>query len=119
MYYQLVPPDKHRHNIAERAIQTWKNHFVEVLSGTAATFTLHLCCQSIPQAERQLMLFSMSNVNSKISSYGHVYGQHDYNAEPFVTIGMESLVHDKPNRQKNFAAHCRKGYVLGTYFEHY
>ena len=24
--YQLVPPDDHRRNIAERAIQTWKNH---------------------------------------------------------------------------------------------
>ena len=75
--YQLVPPDDHRRNIAERAIQTWKNHFVVVISGTAATLPLHLWCQAIPQAERQLMLFSMSNFNPKISSYAHVYGQHD------------------------------------------
>ena len=32
MSYQLVPPDDHHRNIAERAIQTWKNHFVGVLS---------------------------------------------------------------------------------------
>ena len=32
---------------------------------------------------------------------------------------MESLVHDKPNHRKKIAAHCRKGYVLGTSFEHY
>ena len=51
--------------------------------------------------------------------YAHVYGQHDYNAKPFVPIGMESLVHDKPNHIKTFDAHCRKGYVLGTSFEHY
>ena len=51
--------------------------------------------------------------------HAHVYGQHEYNAEPFVTIGMESLVHDTPNRRKTFAAQCRKGYVLGTSFEHY
>ena len=103
-------------NIAEGAIQTWKNHFFGVPSGTAATFPLHLRCQAIPQAERQLMLLSMSNVNQKISSYAHVYGQHDYNAEPFVPIGMESLLHDKPNQRKTFDAHCRKGYVLGTSF---
>ena len=42
MSYQLVMPDDHRSNIAERAIQTWKNHFVGVLSGAAATFPLHL-----------------------------------------------------------------------------
>ena len=56
MSYQLVPSDDHCRNIVERDIQTWKNHFVGVLSGTAATFPLHLWCQAIPQAERQLML---------------------------------------------------------------
>ena len=61
----------------------------------------------------------MSNVNPKIYSYAHVYGQHDYNSEPFVPIGMEYLVHDKPNRRNIFAAHCRNGYVLVTSFEHY
>ena len=32
---------------------------------------------------------------------------------------MESLVLDKLNRRKTFAVHCRKGYILGTSFEHY
>ena len=108
MLYQLVPPDDHRCNIAERSTQTWKNHFVGVLSRAAATFPLHLWCQAIPQDKRQLVLLSMSNVNPKISSYAHVYGQHDYNADSFVPIVMESLVHDKPNLRKTFAAHCRK-----------
>ena len=49
----------------------------------------------------------------------HFHGQHDYNSEPFVPIVVESPVHDKPNRRKTFAAHCRKRYVLGTSFEHY
>ena len=98
MTYQLVPPDNHRSNIAEQAIQTWKNHFVSVLSGAALTFPLHLWCRVIPQAERQLLLLSHSNVNTHISSYAHVYGQHDYIAKPFFPIGMEYLVHYKPQR---------------------
>ena len=56
MTFQLVSPDNHRRNLAERAIQTWKDHFVGVLSGTASTFPLHLWCQIIHQAERQLLL---------------------------------------------------------------
>ena len=28
MTYQLVPPGDHRRNVAEKAIQTWKDHFV-------------------------------------------------------------------------------------------
>ena len=42
MTYQLVPPDDHRRNIAEKAIQTWKDHFVGVLGGMAATFPMHI-----------------------------------------------------------------------------
>ena len=97
MSYQLVPPDDHRRNIAERAIKTQKNHFVGVLSRAAVTFPLHLWCQAIPQVKRQLMLLPMSNVNPIISSYAHVYGQHDHNTDPVVPISMDSLVHDNPN----------------------
>ena len=40
--YQLVPPDDHRRNVAKKAIQKWKDHFIAVLSGTADKFPLHL-----------------------------------------------------------------------------
>ena len=58
-------------------------------------------------------------MNTHILAYAHVYGKHDYSAEPFVPIGMESLVHNKPQRRRTFAEHCKKGFVLGTSFEHY
>ena len=48
-----------------------------------------------------------------------MYVPHDYNAEPFVPIGMETLVHDKPRLRKTFAEHCSKVHVLVTSFEHY
>ena len=44
MTYQLVPPDDHRRNVAEKAIQTWKDHFIAALSGTANDFPLHIWC---------------------------------------------------------------------------
>ena len=119
MTYELVPPDNHRRNLAKKAIQTWKDHFVGVLSGTADTFPLHLWCQAIPQAERQLLLLQQSNIHPHLSAYAHVYGPHNYDAHPFVPIGMETLVHEKPKRRKTFAEHCKKGFVLGTSFEHY
>jgi hypothetical protein len=119
MTYQLFPPDDHQRNLAEKALQTWKDHFISVLIGTADTFPLHLWCQAIPQMELQLLLLCQSRVNPRVSAYAHVYGQHDYNAEPFVPIGMETLVHEKPHRRRTFAEHCKKGFVLGTSFEHY
>ena len=38
---ELTPPDIHRRNIAERVIQTWKDHFISVLAGVDAKFPLH------------------------------------------------------------------------------
>eukprot|EP00804_Cyclotella_cryptica_P006238 CCRYP_010107-RA/>CCRYP_010107-RA protein AED:0.28 eAED:0.28 QI:0/-1/0/1/-1/1/1/0/563 len=119
MTYQLVPPDDHRRNVAEKAIQTWKDHFVAVISGTADKFPLHLWCQLIPHMERQLNLLRQSNANPKISAYAHLYGPHDYNAAPFAPLGMEALAHDKPHRRKTYAQHCSRGWIIGTSTEHY
>ena len=78
MTYQLFPPDDHRRNLAEKSNQTWKDHFIGVMSGKSESFPAHLWCQAIPKAERQLLLLLKSNMNPKISSYAHVYGPHDY-----------------------------------------
>ena len=33
-WFQLVPPNSHHRNLAERAIQTYKNHFMAGLATT-------------------------------------------------------------------------------------
>ena len=77
MTYQLVLPDDHQSNLVEKAIQTWKEHFIAVLSGTAEKFPLHLWCQTLPQMERQLNLLRQSNLHPKLLAYTHLYGHHD------------------------------------------
>jgi hypothetical protein len=42
MQYQLVPPHNHRRNIAEKAIQVFKAHFISILCGADKLFPLHL-----------------------------------------------------------------------------
>ena len=119
MTFQLGPPDNHRRNLAERAIQTWKDHFVGVLSSTAETFPLHLWYQAIQQAKQQLLILQQSCLNPKLSAYAHVYGAHDYNVAPLIPISMETLVHDKTKKRCTFAEHCRKCCFLGTSFERF
>jgi hypothetical protein len=48
--YQLVPPHCNRHNAAERAIRTFKEHFVAGLSPVDPSFPLHLWDSLLPQA---------------------------------------------------------------------
>ena len=76
MTFELVPPDNHHCNMAEKAIQTFKDHFVGVLSGCAPTFPLHLWCQLLPQVKRQLLLLRQSRRHPNRSAYAHVYGHH-------------------------------------------
>jgi hypothetical protein len=51
MTHKLVPPDCHRRNIAKQAIQTFKNHFVSILSGVDDKFPLSLWCHLVQPAE--------------------------------------------------------------------
>ena len=40
--YELVPLDKHCHNMAEKAIQIFKDYFIGVLRGCAKIMPMHL-----------------------------------------------------------------------------
>ena len=51
MTWELIPPDCHQRNIAGRAIQTFKNHFVAILSRVDDRFPLSLWCHLIRPAE--------------------------------------------------------------------
>jgi hypothetical protein len=78
MTHELVPPDNHQRNMAKRAIQTFKHHFVSILSGVNNIFLLSLWCHLVQPAEFNVNLLRQSNVAPKVSAYTHVHGQHDY-----------------------------------------
>ncbi len=118
MTYELIPPKEHRRNMAVKAIQTFKDHFVRVLSGCAPSMPIHHWCQLLPQVKRQLLLLRQSQAQPNLLAYAHVYEHHDYNWHPFVPIGMEALVHDKPHKCCTYAEHCTKAFVLVTFTKH-
>jgi hypothetical protein len=45
---QLVPPDNHRRNLAERAIQTFKNHFKAIIEGVDNSFPMNIWDKLLP-----------------------------------------------------------------------
>ncbi len=64
---QLVPPDNNRRNLAERAIQTFKNHFKSVIAGVDDNFPIHLWDRLLPQTILTLNLLRQSNVAPTVS----------------------------------------------------
>ena len=67
--YQLVPPGSHRRNSAERAIRTYKNHFISGLSSANPSFPLNLWDRLVEQSYITLNLLRGSRMNPKLSPY--------------------------------------------------
>ena len=116
---QLVPPDTHRSNLAERAIQTFKSHFVSILSGVSDKFPLHLWDRLLPQTILTLNLLRQSNVNPNVSAYHYVNGPFDYNAMPLGPMGCEVQIYNGPDKRKSWEERSLDGWYLGTSPEHY
>jgi hypothetical protein len=97
---QLVPPDTHRENLAERAIQTFKSHFIAILEGLDPSFPITLWDRLLPQAILTLNLLQQAKVDLSVSTYQFMYGEFDYNKMPLAPLGCAVQMHESPNRQK-------------------
>jgi hypothetical protein len=118
MTWEFVPPDCHRRNIAKQAIQTFKNHFLAILSGVDNRFPLSLWCHLVRPAELTVNLLRQGNVVPKISAYAHMHGQHDYMKHPFAQLGCAVMAHVKPKNRQSWDVHCDVGFNIGTAMEH-
>jgi hypothetical protein len=64
--FQLAPPHVHRRKAAERAIRTFKNHFIAGLCSTNLAFPLSLWDKLLPQCLVTLNLLRRSHINPSI-----------------------------------------------------
>jgi hypothetical protein len=117
--YQLVPPHCHRRNAAERAIRTFKEHFVAGISSIDPTFPLHLWDRLLPQAEITLNLLWTSRLHPQLSAAAHFHGLVDYNKTDFAPPGCKVIAHEKPGKTRTWAPHGQHGYSLGPAMHHY
>jgi hypothetical protein len=114
MMHQLVPPHIHHRNLAEKAIQTFKAHFISVLGGADTEFPLHLWDQLLPQVEHMLNMLRQSTVTPTVSVYAYLWGQHNYNANPFAPFGCKVEAHIMPDLWETWAAHTASRYYIGN-----
>ena len=117
--FQLVPPDDHRRNPAERAIQTFKNHFIAMLCSTDKNFPMHLWCRLLPMAQITLNLLRMSRMNPRLSAEAHLNGAFDFNRTPMAPPGTRVILHEIPAKRGTWAPHGVDGWFLGPALDHY
>ena len=98
--YQLVPPNAHRRNIAERDIRTFKAHFLSVLAGVDPTFPDFMWDNLLVQTELTLNLLRQATLNPSISEWGYFNGAFYYTETPLGPIGCKIIIHTTSNTQK-------------------
>ena len=77
--FQLVPPHIHCINSEERAIRTFKEHFIARLASARKYLLLHIWCRLIPHSSLKLNLLRKSRMNPKLSGYAQLHGEWNYN----------------------------------------
>jgi len=115
----LVPPGQHRRNRAERAIRTFKNHFIAILAGVDPEFPANLWCSLIQQAEITINALRESTCNPRMSAWEEINGPLDFNRTPMAPPGMRVTVHDKPSDRASWAKHGTPGFYTGPAMDHY
>ena len=121
--YELVPPGNHRRNPAERAIQTFKSHFISIINGVDTGYPADAWDQLIPQTNMTLNLLRECNMNPKHSAYSFVHGPFDFNAHPLAPLGCRAIVHQKASgkggKRGGWDNRGKVGYYIGPAMKSY
>ena len=117
--YQRVPPHIHRRNAAERAIRTFKNHFLAGLATCDPKFPVKEWDRLLEQATLTLNLLRTSRVNPRLSSWAYLFGHFDFNTTPLALPGTKVIIHEKPQQRASWAFHGVDGWYIGPSPEHY
>ena len=117
--FQLVPPHIHRRNAAERAIQTFKHHFLAILASCDINFPIREWDRLLDQAEITLNLLRNSRMNPLLSSYAYLFGNFDFNATPIAPPGTKVQVQIKTGVRGSWSYHSEDGWYVGRSKNHY
>eukprot|EP00970_Alexandrium_tamarense_P017799 scaffold11398_cov137-Alexandrium_tamarense.AAC.1 len=116
---QIVEPHNHRVNAAERAIQTFKDHYIAGLSTTDKDFPLQLWDQLLEQAQDSLNMLRTSRVNPRLSAYHVLEGPHDFNRMPWAPPGTKAVIYDAADARTSWAPRGTDGFYVGPAKQHY
>ena len=116
---QFAPPHSHRTNAAEKAIDTWKCHFLAALASVDPDFPIHLWCRLIYQATTTLNILRPSHINLRLSAKAQLNIAYDFNCSPLTPPGTQILVHKTPGLRRTWAIHGVDCCYVGAAPEHY
>ena len=112
-----MTPNVHCCNIAERAIRTFKAHFLSILAGIPSSFPNYLWDKLLPQTELSLNLLRQSTISPLTSAWEDFNVPFNFNATPLGPIGCRVLIHNKPSTHASWAFRACNGFYVGPSLE--
>ena len=117
--YQLVSPHTLRRNLAERAIQTYKNHLKAVLVSVDPNFPLSEWDRLLEQENITLNLLRSARSSPKLSTYAYMLGKFNFAATPLAPPGTKIVARIKPNQRRTWSLNGEAGWYVGASMKHY
>ena len=119
MTFELVLPNQHRKNAAERAIRTFKTHLLSGLATCRQDFPLCEWYRLLHQVELTLNLFRYFRMNLKLSAWAYVFGNHDSNKCPLLPPVTKISIHANPGKRASWSFHGEQGRYIGSAIDCY
>ena len=104
--FQLVPPHVHRRNAAERAIQTFKSHFITGSATLTSDFPMKEWDQLLPHVQLTLNHLRASRRQPTLSAHAAALGAYNFDADPLAPPVTKVLVHETSEQRGTFDFHC-------------
>ena len=117
--FQLCPSNDHRTNQVEKAIDTWKFHFLAGLSGVDPNFPLRVWCCLLPKSTQTLNLLRRSWINPILSAEAQLNGEFNCNHTPMATPQKKFLIHETPQQMRTWDFCGKEGWYIGKAQLHY
>jgi hypothetical protein len=111
---QRVPLNQKRTNKAERAIQTFRRHFLLVLVGTHSNFHINQWHHLLPQTEVTLNMLQDMDVSAYHGLHRKPY---DFISRPMAPCSTLLVAHDPVRKKRD--NYGRMGFYLGPALTHY
>lgn len=104
--FQRVPPKEHGANAAERAMRTFKNHFISTLCTVDSNFSMSEWDRLLPQTILTLNLLRSSRTHASL------FGNYDFNRLPIAPHGTKIVAHVSAEARTTFVKSVRTSVPL-------
>ena len=118
-HYQLVPPNTHLSNAAERAIRMFKANFISILAGVAPYFPRNLWDLLLPQIELTLNLLRQATLDPSISAWSYFHGPFIGDATPIGPLGCNIIAHKNTGTRHKWDFRGAADWNVGVALQHY